>query len=125
MPDQVDLSGCYRSDPWNRRGEDEIYNQLVRTPQGSPAEYENAQKRILEVFGQWKAPGNFKIEFFVIRVGEWGGHMLMECDDPVTIHKFCSMLPAFVFEVHPVIRVEDAVRGELEVIAWRDGLKGK
>ena len=53
-------------------------------PQGSPMEYENAQKRILEVFGQWKAPANFKIEFFVIRVGEWGGHMLMECDDPVT-----------------------------------------
>src|SRR5881394_4100 len=92
-------------------------------PQGSPMEYENAQKRILEVFGQWKAPGNFKIDFFVIRVGEWGGHMLMECDDPVTIHKFCSMLPAFVFEVHPVIPVEEAVRGELEVIAWRDGLK--
>jgi hypothetical protein len=68
-------------------------------PQGSPIEYENAQKRILEVFGQWKAPANFKIEFFVIRVGE--------------------------FQVHPVIRVEDAVRGELEVIAWRDGLKGK
>ncbi len=63
-------------------------------PQGSPMEYENAQKRILE-----------------------------ECDDPVTIHKFCSMLPAFVFEVHPVITVEEAVRGELEVIAWRDGLK--
>ena len=31
-------------------------------PQGSPAEYENAQKRILDVFGQWKAPANFKIE---------------------------------------------------------------
>jgi hypothetical protein len=40
-------------------------------PQGSPIEYENTQKRILEVFGQWKAPANFKIEFFVIRVGEW------------------------------------------------------
>ena len=40
---------------------------------GSPIEYENAQKRILEVFGQWKAPANFKIEFFVIRVGEWVG----------------------------------------------------
>src|ERR1041385_585525 len=92
-------------------------------PQGSPIEYENAQKRILEVFGQWKAPANFKIDFFVIRVGEWGGHMLMECDDLVAIHKFCSMLPAFVFEVHPVIPVEEAVRGELEVIAWRDGLK--
>jgi hypothetical protein len=94
-------------------------------PQGSPIEYENTQKRILEVFGQWKAPANFKIEFFLVRVGELGGHMLVECDDPVTIHKFCSMLPAFVFEVHPVIRVEDAIQGELEVIAWRDGLKKK
>ena len=92
-------------------------------PQGSPIEYENAQKRILDVFGQWKAPANFKIDFFVIRVGEWGGHMLVDCDDPVTVHKFCSMLPAFVFEARPVITVEEAVRGELEVIAWRDGLK--
>jgi hypothetical protein len=54
-----------------------IINWFER-PQGSPTEYENAQKRILEVFGQWK-----------------------------------------------VIRVEEAVKGELEVIAWRDGLKGK
>jgi hypothetical protein len=68
-------------------------------PQGSPIEYENAQKRILEVFTQWKAPGNFKIELFVIRVGDWGGYMLLDCDDPTAVHKFCSMLPAFVFEV--------------------------
>ena len=46
-------------------------------------------------------------------------------DSLLTIHKFCSMLPAFVFQVQPVVRVEDAVRGELEVIAWRDSLKGK
>src|SRR3954471_12601969 len=44
-------------------------------PQGSPMEYENAQKRILEVFTQWKAPDNFKIEMFVIRVGEGGAAM--------------------------------------------------
>ncbi len=94
-------------------------------PQGSPMEYENAQKRILEVFGQWKRPENFKIEFFVVRVGEWGGHMLVDCDDLLTIHKLCSMLPSFVFEVHPVIPVEEAIKGELEVIAWRDALKRK
>jgi len=94
-------------------------------PQGSPIEYENAQKRILEIFEQWKAPANFKVEFFVIRVGEWGGHMLVECDDPVTVHKHCSMFPAFVFEARPVIDVEEAVRGEVEVIAWRDGLNIK
>ena len=94
-------------------------------PQGSPMEYENAQKRILEVFTQWKAPGNFKIELFVVRVGEWGGHMLVDCDDPTAVHKVCSTFPAFVFEARPVIPVEDAVRVELEAIAWRDGLKRK
>ena len=94
-------------------------------PQGSPIEYENAQKRILEVFRPWKPPDNFKIEVFVIRVGEWGGHMLVDCDDPTTVHKFCSMLPAFEFQARPVIPVEDAIRVELEAMAWRDGLTSK
>jgi muconolactone delta-isomerase len=94
-------------------------------PQGSPMEYENAQKRILEVFTQWKAPANFKIELFVIRVGDWGGYMMLDCDDPAAVHKFCSMLPAFVFEARPVIPIKDAVRVELEAIAFRDGLKRK
>ena len=76
--------------------------------QGSPMEYENAQKRILEVFTQWKAPDNFKIELFVIRVGDWGGYMLLDCDDPLEVHKFCSMLPAFEFEARPVVPVMDA-----------------
>ena len=92
-------------------------------PQGSPAEYENAQKRILEVFTQWTAPANFKIELFVIRVGDWGGYMMLDCDDPLAVHKFCSMLPAFQFEARPVVPVMDAVRVELEAIAFRDGLK--
>jgi hypothetical protein len=30
-----------------------------------------------------------------------------------------------VFQAHPVVPVMDAVRVELEAIAWRDGLKGK
>ncbi len=95
---------------WNERG------------QGSPAEYENAQTRILEVFRQWTAPENFKIEMFVIRVGDWGGYLLVDCDDPLEVHKFCSMLPAFTFEARPVVPVMDAVRVELEVMAWRDSL---
>jgi len=92
-------------------------------PQGSPAEYENAQKRILEVFGQWEAPAGFSIELFVVRVGEWGGHMLVDCDDPLAVHKVCSTFPAFEFQARPVIPVEDAVRVQLEAIAWRDELK--
>src|SRR5271157_4539409 len=97
----------------------------MERPQGSAIEYEKAQQRILDVFRRWEAPVNFKIELFVIRVGDWGGYMLADCDDPVTVHKFCSMLPAFVFEARPVIPIEDAVRVELESIAFRDGLKRK
>src|SRR5438094_10555203 len=94
-------------------------------PQGSPMEYENAQKRILEVFTQWKAPDNFKIELFVVRVGAWGGYMSVDCDDPLTVSKFCSTLPSFVFEARLVIPVMDAVRVQLEAAALRDGLEGK
>jgi hypothetical protein len=94
-------------------------------PQGSPTEYENAQKRILEVFTRWEAPANFTIELFVIRVGDWGGYMMLDCDDPLAVHKFCSMLPAFTFEARPVIPVMDAVRVEQEAIAFRDALKTK
>ena len=48
-------------------------------PQGSPTEYENAQKRILEVFGQWKAPASFKSHGFWVRVGGWDVDMWMRC----------------------------------------------
>lgn len=51
--------------------------------------------------------------------------MMLDCDDPLEVHKLCSMLPAFTFEVRPVVPVMDAVRVELEVIDWRDGLKSK
>jgi len=44
---------------------------------------------------------------------------------PLTVRKFCSMLPAFTMEARPVIPVMDAVRAELEVMACRDGLTSK
>jgi len=35
------------------------------------------------------------------------------------------MLPAFEFQARPVVPVEDAIRVELEAMAWRDSLSGK
>jgi muconolactone delta-isomerase len=92
-------------------------------PQGSAIEYEKAQRRILDVFGRWQQPANLKIEMFVVRVGDWGGYMLVDCDDPLEVHKLCSMLPAFAFEARAVVPVADAIRAELDIMAWRDGLK--
>ena len=68
-------------------------------------------------------PANFKIHSFVIRVRDWGGYMLMECNDPLEVHKFCSMLPAFTFEARTCCPVAHAIRVELEAIAYCEGLK--
>src|SRR4051794_41289153 len=94
-------------------------------PQGSPMEYENAQKRILEVFSPWKAPANFKIESFVIRVGDWGGLMVMETDDPLGVLKVCSMGAAFEFQALPGVSPVDANRLGPEGMGWRATLQNK
>ena len=91
-------------------------------PQGSALEYELAQKRILDIFQRWERPVGFEIEMFVIRVGDWGGYMLADCDNLIEIHKMCSMNPALEFQVRPVMLAEEAIQSEIEVIAWRDSL---
>lgn len=91
-------------------------------PHGSAIEYENVQKRILKIFQHWEIPSEVKVQAFVVRVGEWGGSMLCEADDPLVVHKMCSTFPALQFEVHQVVDVQDAVRVEMEAIKWRDEL---
>jgi len=51
--------------------------------------------------------------------------MMLDCDDSGAVHKFCSLLPAFVFEGRPVIQIAEAVHIELESIAFRDSLPHK
>ncbi|MDX8454917.1 DUF3303 family protein [Mesorhizobium sp. VK9D] len=91
-------------------------------PQGSAIEYENVQKRILEIFQHWEIPSEAKVHAFVVRVGEWGGSLLLEADDPLVVHKACSTFPAFQFDVRQVVDIQDAVRVEMEAIKWRDEL---
>lgn len=92
-------------------------------PQGSAIEYENAQKRILEVFRHWQFPESVTVHQFLVRLGTWGGFVLLETDEPLVIHKLTTIFPAFAFRVDPVLEITDAVGAELEGIAWRDSLK--
>ena len=43
-------------------------------PGGSYADYEAAQKRVLNVFEPWEMPESLDIHQFVVRVGEFGGY---------------------------------------------------
>ena len=93
-------------------------------PMGSATEYEAAQKRILGVFSQWKMPEGLAIQAFLVRVGEFGGYMLVETDNPLDLHRLTSTFPAFQFKVEPVVDIGPAVGVELEAIAWRESLSG-
>jgi Domain of unknown function (DUF3303) len=93
--------------------------------QGSPAGYEAAQKRVLELFLPWEKPASLNIHQFVIRVGEWGGYMVLETDDMAAIHKLTTILAVFQFRLEPVIDVTDAIAAELEAMKWRDSVPAK
>ena len=94
-------------------------------PQGSPTEYENAQKRILSTFQHWDMPKSLDVKHFFVRVGDMGGYMLVETNDPRAILMLTTAFPAFQFRVEQVLDIGEAVATELEAIAWRDGLAAK
>jgi muconolactone delta-isomerase len=91
-------------------------------PGGSFADYEAAQKRVLEVFQAWKMPESLVFHQFLVRVGEFGGYAVVETDVPGDLHQLTSAFAVFRFRVEPVMDVMDAVAAESEAIGWRDGL---
>ena len=91
-------------------------------PGAGPAEYEAAQTRILDVFGQWDQPEGFIFHQFVVRVGDWGGYAVIETDNLAHVHVITTALAAFTFRLEPVVDTMDAVAIELEAMAWRESL---
>jgi hypothetical protein len=89
-------------------------------PGGSYADYEAAQKRVLNVFQDWEMPESLDIHQFVVRVGEFGGYMVLETDNVADVQKLTTTFAVFQFRLEPVMDVMDAVAAEDEGIAWRD-----
>ncbi len=89
-------------------------------PGGSYADYEAAQKRVLDVFQNWEMPESLTIHQFVVRVGEFGGYMVVETDDVADVQKLTTTFAVFRFRLEPVMDVMDAVAAEVEGIAWRE-----
>ena len=89
-------------------------------PGGSYADYEAAQKRVLNVFQNWEMPESLDIHQFVVRVGEFGGYAVLETDNVADVQKLTTTFAVFQFRLEPVMDVMDAVAAEAEAIAWRD-----
>jgi uncharacterized protein DUF3303 len=62
---------------------------------------------------------SFSIQQFVIRIGDYGGYMIVETDKPTDIHYVTSVFAAFEFKVKPVVDVMDAVAVEVKAIEYR------
>jgi len=88
-------------------------------PAASARDYEAAHDRVLEIFKDWKKPESFSIHQFVIRVGDYGGYMIVETDKPTDIHYFTSFFAVFEFKVELVVDVMDAVAAEVAAIEYR------
>ena len=88
----------------------------------SYAEAESAQERVIDVFAQYEIPTSLNITEFVVRVGEYGGYMVVETDSPSEIHKLTTIFAALQFKFEPVLDVTDAVAAEREAIEWRNSL---
>ena len=89
-------------------------------PGGSYADYEAAQKRVLNVFEPWEMPESLDIHQFVVRVGEFGGYAVLETDNVADVQKLTTTFAVFQFRLEPVMDVMDAVAAEAEGIAWRE-----
>jgi hypothetical protein len=87
---------------------------------GSHADYEAAQKRVLDVFQEWEMPETLDMHQFVVRVGEFGGYAGLETDNVADVQKLTTTFAVFQFRLEPVLDVEDAVAAEVEGIAWRE-----
>jgi Protein of unknown function (DUF3303) len=89
-------------------------------PGGSTADYEAAQKRLLDIFQRWEVPESITFHQFLVRVGEFGGYAVLETDDLAEVEKTTTIYAAFRFRLEPVLDVEEAAAAEAEGIAWRE-----
>jgi Protein of unknown function (DUF3303) len=88
-------------------------------PAASARDYEAAHERVLEIFKDWKMPASFSVLQFVVRIGDYGGYMIVETDKPTDIHYVTSFFAVFEFKVEPVVDVMDAVAVEVKAIEYR------
>ena len=89
-------------------------------PAASAKDYEAAHERVLQIFNKdWKMPASFTMHQFVVRVGDYGGYMVVETNNPADIHYVTSIFAVFEFKVEPVVDVMDAVAAEHKAIEYR------
>ncbi len=92
-------------------------------PTGSVAEYEAAQKRILDIFSAMEMPASITFHQFLVRLGEFGGYAVIESDEPSDLEYLTTVYAIFSFTIEPVMNVMDAVAAQTRGVEYRDSLQ--
>jgi hypothetical protein len=89
---------------------------------GTTAEYEDGQRRMLELMRAWRRPESVVIHEFLVTVGEPGGYVVFEADDLAEVHRQTAAFTGLNFHVDPVIDVDEALAAVGMAIEWRDSV---
>jgi hypothetical protein len=89
---------------------------------GTTAQYEDAQRRVLEMMRAWRRPESVVIYEFLVKVGEPGGYIVFEAEDLAAVHRETAVFSSLNFHVEPVIDIDDALAAVGVAIEWRDSV---
>jgi Protein of unknown function (DUF3303) len=83
---------------------------------------EDAQKRSIALFTNWKPPFEFKAHY--ARSDGNGGVAILEAADPSSVLEgIAPWTPFFEFEISPAVDIQDAVPIFMRANAWRDSVR--
>lgn len=89
---------------------------------GTTAEFEEGQRRVLQMMRAWRRPEGVTIREFVVKVGEPGGYVVFEADDLADVHRETAAFSSLNFHIDPVIDIDDALAAVGVAIEWRDSI---
>jgi hypothetical protein len=93
----------------------------VFTPRGAGSE--EAEKRVQQIYSQWKPPAGLEIKAFYEFADGNGGIVISETTSAAVILEAVSpFVPYLKYKVIPIIEISEAVSIGQKVSAWRDSI---
>jgi hypothetical protein len=90
---------------------------------GSAAENEAAQRRLLDIYSQWKPPAGMTFQQFLSRCDGAGGFAVVEADNAADLINATSKFGAFIeYQIHPVVEIADGVQAAQEAFSFLDSI---
>lgn len=91
---------------------------------GSAADNEAAQRRLLDVYSNWKPPAGMTFNQFLSRCDGGGGFAVVETDNSADLIDATSKFGAFLdYQIYPVVEIADGVQASHEALSFLDSIR--